>query len=59
MKAGYYLSELGNLQIWYPKEKGLQIMEVFKDEEWLRVGFTANQVSTLLAVLEFEFLGDL
>lgn len=62
MKAGYYLSELGNLQIWYPEGSELerfQIMEVFKDGEWLRVYFSVKQVKTLLLCLDFEFLGDL
>jgi hypothetical protein len=62
MKAGYYLSELGSLQIWYPtgtELKGFQTMEVFRGGEWQKVHFSLKEISTLLAVLNFEFLGDL
>jgi hypothetical protein len=40
MKEGYYLSETGNLQIWYPEgseHEGFQTMEIFKDERWQKV----------------------
>jgi hypothetical protein len=62
MKEGYYLSETGNLQIWYPEgseHEGFQTMEIFKDERWQKVLFSIEDVRTLLKVYDFEFLGDL
>lgn len=62
MKAGYYLSEYGNFQIWYPMEDGSQRMEVFLENstgEWTTMMFTKKQVQLLLGIVDPLFLGDL
>jgi hypothetical protein len=64
MKAGYYMSEMGNLQIWYPVGafmKDIQAMDAYQPlrGEFIRINYTKGGVEMLLKILEFEFLGDL
>jgi hypothetical protein len=64
MKAGYYLSENGNLQIWYPVGTwyaGFQTADMYQPHrgEFIRVHYSPTDIRMLLAVLEFEFLGEL
>lgn len=64
MKPGYYMSEMGNLQVWYPVGTwyaGFQTMDAYQPHrsEFIRVHYSPNDVDMLLKVLEFEFLGEL
>ncbi len=62
MKPGYYLSEAGNFQIWYPKDhfqSDRQTLEVQIGDTEYRMHYTDEQMETLQHLFEFEFLGDL
>jgi len=67
MEPGYYLSEVGHFQIWYPKDffkKGYQRLDVVYTD---RYGITRTRteeypeemLKLLLSVLEFEYIGGL
>jgi hypothetical protein len=58
------MSEMGNLQVWYPVGTwyaGFQTMDAYQPHrsEFIRVHYSPNDVDMLLKVLEFEFLGEL
>jgi len=64
MEAGYYMSEGGNLQVWYPVGTyyaGFQTADMYQPHrgEFIRVHYSPTDIRMLLAVLEFEFLGEL
>lgn len=64
MKPGYYLSELSNLQVWYPVGTyyaGFQTLDAYQPHrgEFIRIHYSPRQIDILLKVLEFEFLGEL
>jgi hypothetical protein len=62
MKPGYYLSENGNFQTWYPKSFFIdkrQTMEILTSDGWIRVHYAEEDLRIIRLLLEFEFLGDL
>jgi hypothetical protein len=63
MKPGYYLSEKGNFQVWYPLglfEKNKQRMD-FIDETGVEesADFTRTQALLVNTIFDFEFIGEL
>jgi hypothetical protein len=67
MKPGYYISETGNFQIWYPKDfftKGEQRMDVVGADSLGQVfvkehHFLHFTVELMEDTLEFEYIGEL
>lgn len=67
MKPGYYISETGNFQIWYPKDafvKGEQRMDVVGVDRYGRVfvreeSYSQDMLELFLLILEFEYIGEL
>jgi hypothetical protein len=66
MKPGYYLSETGNFQIWYPKDafvKGEQRFDVvgriYDDVSVKQYSYEHYLVDLIECSLEFEFIGEL
>lgn len=62
MKPGYYISEYGNFQVWYPEGlflNSLQTMECLIEGTWLRIHYTKEGLVMVTKTLEFEFLGGL
>ena len=63
MKPGYYLSETGNFQIWYPKdffEKGKQRLDfVNKDGVEETVDYDIVSTTLIISIFDFEFIGNL
>jgi hypothetical protein len=63
MKPGYYLSERGNFQVWYPAnffKKGKQRAEMI-DSNGIerRVDYDLSTALLLSVTFDFEFIGDL
>jgi hypothetical protein len=63
MEPGYYLSEMGNFQVWYPLgffEEGKQRMDVvLTDGTNETVNHTRVQAMLINKIFDFEFIGDL
>lgn len=63
MKPGYYLSEKGNFQVWYPLglfEKGMQRMDViWEDGIEETIDYMRTQALMVNMIFDFEFLGEL
>lgn len=63
VKEGYYLSERGNLQVWYPLnlfENDKQRMDViWEDGTEETVNYTRIQALLINSIFDFEFIGDL
>lgn len=67
MSPGYYLSETGNFQIWYPKDffaKGEQRMDVVGVDKYGIVysreeSYPHFTVELMISLLDFEFIGEL
>ena len=63
MKPGYYLSENGNFQVWYPLnffEKGKQRMDLIgEDGIEEAVDYTRIEAKLVGIVFDFEFIGEL
>ena len=63
MKPGYYLSEKGNFQVWYPLdffEKNMQRMDViWEDGTEETVNYTRSQALLINSIFDFEFIGKL
>ena len=63
MNSGYYLSERGNFQIWYPPnffQKGKQRAEMIDSNGIERVVDYDLSTALLVSVtFDFEFIGDL
>lgn len=67
MKPGYYISETGNFQIWYPKDfftKGEQRMDAVGVDRYGRVfvreeSYPQDMLELILSTLEFEYIGEL
>ena len=63
MNPGYYLSEKGNFQIWYPLgffEKNKQRMDVVcEDGITDTINYTRVQALIINAVFDFDFIGEL
>lgn len=63
MKEGYYLSELGSFQVWYPAnffKKGKQRAEMI-DSYGIerRVDYDLSTALLLSVTFDFEFIGEL
>lgn len=63
MKPGYYLSENGNFQVWYPInffEKEKQRMDViWEDGVEEAIDYTRTQALLINMIFDFEFIGEL
>jgi len=63
MKPGYYLSEKGNFQVWYPLdffEKGMQRMDViWEDGTEETIDYTGIQALLVNMIFDFGFIGEL
>jgi hypothetical protein len=63
MNPGYYLSERGNFQVWYPHgffEKDKQRMDVIWEDGMAdTIIYTRVQAIIINAVFDFEFIGEL
>ena len=63
MKPGYYLSEMGNFQVWYPlglSEKDKQRMDViWKDGTEETIDYTRIEALLVSSIFDFEFIGEL
>jgi hypothetical protein len=63
MKPGYYLSEMGNFQVWYPKgffEEDKQRMDVvLTDGTNDTINYTKVQAILISKIFDFEFIGEL
>lgn len=63
MKPGYYLSEKGSFQVWYPLdlfEKDMQRMDViWEDGTEETIDYMRTQALLVNMVFDFEFLGEL
>ena len=63
MKPGYYLSEKGNFQVWYPLglvEKDMQRMDVISEDGIEEtIDYTRTQALLFNMIFDFEFLGEL
>ncbi len=63
MNPGYYLSEKGNFQVWYPLDffkKDEQRMDVIcEDGVAETVNYTKVQALIVNTVFDFEFIGEL
>jgi hypothetical protein len=63
MNEGYYLSESGNFQVWYPAnffEKGKQRAEMI-DSNGIerRIDYNLHTALLVSAIFDFEFIGEL
>ena len=63
MKPGYYLSEKGNFQVWYPLslfEKDMQRMDViWEDGTEQTIDYMRTQALMVNMIFDFEFIGEL
>ena len=63
MNPGYYLSEKGNFQVWYPLgffEKNKQRMDVIGEDGIAdTVNYTRVQALIINTLFDFEFIGEL
>ena len=63
MEPGYYLSEMGNFQVWYPLgffEEAKQRMDVIlTDGTNETINYTRVQAMLINKIFDFEFIGDL
>ena len=63
MKPGFYLSEKGNFQVWYPRGffiDDLTTLDViFSDGTEKRVSYNDEQIRKIQLAFSFEFIGDL
>jgi hypothetical protein len=62
MKAGYYISESNNLQLWYPKgyfKKGYQTMELLLSDGYVKVHYDKKTLGIVMSIFNFEFIGEL
>ena len=63
MKPGYYLSEKGSFQVWYPLnlyENDKQRMDVIWDDGIEQtVDYTRTQALLVASIFDFEFIGEL
>lgn len=63
MKPGYYLSEMGNFQVWYPLnlfENDKQRMDViWKDGTEETIDYTRIEALLVSSIFDFEFIGEL
>lgn len=63
MKPGYYLSEKGSFQVWYPLglfEKDMQRMDViWEDGIEETIDYMRTQALMVNMIFDFEFIGEL
>ena len=63
MEPGYYLSEKGNFQVWYPIDffgKNMQRMDViWEDGTEETVNYTRSQALLINSIFDFEFIGEI
>lgn len=63
MKPGYYLSERGNFQVWYPLNffaDDMQRLEViWEDGTEETIDYTTDQALLINVIFDFEFIGEL
>lgn len=62
MNPGYYLSELGNFQVWYPAnffEKGKQRLEIVDSTGETKVDYDLSTANLVYDIFEFEFIDEL
>lgn len=63
MKPGYYLSEKGNFQVWYPLnlfEKDMQRLDViWEDGTEQTIDYMRTQALMVNMIFDFEFIGEL
>ena len=63
MKPGYYLSQRGSFQVWYPLdffEKDMQRMDViWEDGTEENIDYTRTEALLVNMIFDFEFIGEL